>query len=115
MVRRSVGARYPGLFQRYGRGQTQLRGGEGYMKGTRILQSDVERVLKAVKAVGFSSARITVDLPAQTIEIVIGEGAVGTTIDEDEAWRMQQPLWQDDFESGAAGRAKRRKRKGSDS
>jgi len=66
------------------------------MKGTRILQSDVERVLKAVKAVGFASARITVDLPAQKIEIIIGESSAITVINDDEDdWRSRQPMYKD--------------------
>ncbi|WP_070151061.1 hypothetical protein [Sphingobium phenoxybenzoativorans] len=66
------------------------------MKGTRILQSDVERVLKAVKAVGFQTARITIDLPAQRIEIVIGEGAGSTVVDDyEDDWRSRQPIYAD--------------------
>lgn len=39
----------------------------------RIRQSDIERAIKAVKAAGIETARIVIDLRAQTIAVCIGK------------------------------------------
>ena len=41
----------------------------------RVSQADMERACKAVKAAGFTYARIVIDLRAQRIEIFTGEKA----------------------------------------